>query len=288
MRASTRSRAACAPCWIAVRPAPFGQLRQRDQQGRFRHGQPLRLLAEIGERGGAHAFEIAAIGRQRQVAFEDLALGQPPLDLHARAAICLSLAPSAAASRAARSAAPPASTASSRRRRCGRCRRTAGGARQRQQIDALVLPEALVLIGDQHVDELRIDLVDAGRRAASARPASRRRAAAARRGRPLRAETVEPFRQRRRIGAVERVQARREASPQAQPATMASRRAGQSRARWRRCRAITRSNADHSRRHLHHAGRRAGRDTAAGTCPRRSPPGGRRCRASRRAPHRRA
>ena len=43
--------------------------------------QPLRLLAEIGERSGANAFEVAAIGRQRQVAFEDFALGQPPLDL---------------------------------------------------------------------------------------------------------------------------------------------------------------------------------------------------------------
>jgi hypothetical protein len=66
---------------VAVRPPPFRQLRQRHEEGRLCDGQALRLLAEIGERGCAHAFEIAAIGRQRQVAFEDFALRQPPLDL---------------------------------------------------------------------------------------------------------------------------------------------------------------------------------------------------------------
>ena len=38
--------------------------------------QALRLLAEIGERGGAHALEIAAIGREREVEVEDLGLAR--------------------------------------------------------------------------------------------------------------------------------------------------------------------------------------------------------------------
>ena len=40
MRASTRSRAACAALRMAVGPARLRQLRQGDQQGRLRHGQP--------------------------------------------------------------------------------------------------------------------------------------------------------------------------------------------------------------------------------------------------------
>ena len=66
---------------MAVGTARFGQLRQGDEQGGLRDGEALRLLAEPGERGGAHAFEIAAIGRQRQVGFQDVALGQAALDL---------------------------------------------------------------------------------------------------------------------------------------------------------------------------------------------------------------
>ena len=66
---------------VAVGPAALRQLRQRDQQRRLRQRQPLRLLAEIGERGSADAFEIAAIGRQRQIELEDLALAHAPFDL---------------------------------------------------------------------------------------------------------------------------------------------------------------------------------------------------------------
>ncbi len=35
-------------------------------------------------------------------------------------------------------------------------------ARKRQHVDALMVPETLVLIGDQHVDELLVDLVETG------------------------------------------------------------------------------------------------------------------------------
>ena len=80
MRSSTRSRATRAAIRIAIEAAVFRRLRQRHQQRRFRQRQPLRLLAEIGDRGGANALEIAAIGRQRQIQIEDLILVQLPLE----------------------------------------------------------------------------------------------------------------------------------------------------------------------------------------------------------------
>ena len=64
-----------------VGPAAFGRLRQRDQQRRFAHGQTLRFLAEPGEACGAHAFEVAAIGGERQVALEDFIFRQVPFEL---------------------------------------------------------------------------------------------------------------------------------------------------------------------------------------------------------------
>ena len=65
---------------IAIEPSGFRRLRQRHQQRRFRERQSLRLLAEIGDRGGANALEIAAIRRQRQIQIEDLVFCQLPLD----------------------------------------------------------------------------------------------------------------------------------------------------------------------------------------------------------------
>ena len=49
-----------------VGTARLGRLRDRDQQCGFAEREPSRLLAEIGMRGGAHAFEIAAIRRKRR------------------------------------------------------------------------------------------------------------------------------------------------------------------------------------------------------------------------------
>ncbi len=66
---------------MAIQPSCFRRLRQRHQKRRFRQRQPFRLLAEIGDRGGANAFEIAAERRQRQIEIEDLVFGQLPLDL---------------------------------------------------------------------------------------------------------------------------------------------------------------------------------------------------------------
>ena len=77
---------------IAVEPAAFRRLRQRDQQCGFRQRKPLRLLAEIGDGCGADAFEIAAERRQRQIEIEDFVLAQLPLDLdraHHLAQLCV-------------------------------------------------------------------------------------------------------------------------------------------------------------------------------------------------------
>ena len=77
-----------------------------------------RLLAEIGERGRAHALEIAAERRQRQIAVEHAVLADRALDLPG--ARHLPELGGRASARAARSGARPAWSASRRRRRCGR------------------------------------------------------------------------------------------------------------------------------------------------------------------------
>ena len=59
-------------------------------------------------------------------------------------------------------------------------------------VDALMVPEALVLVGDQHLRRIAGRPRRDRRRAASARPASRRRAAARRRGRRLRSRPGRP------------------------------------------------------------------------------------------------
>ena len=62
---------------MAVGPARLGRLRERDEQRRLGRLKPPRLLAEIGERGGADALDVTAIGRKRQVEIEDLLLREP-------------------------------------------------------------------------------------------------------------------------------------------------------------------------------------------------------------------
>ena len=142
----------------AIRAADFRRLRQRHQQRRFRQRQPPRLLAEIGERGGANAFEIAAIGREAEVEREDLVLAQRALELD-RAHHLAKLGDEAALACAAPAAARPAWSASSApdtmRPLATSCRQRAA---KRQRIDAAVAQEAPVLVGEQHREEARIDV----------------------------------------------------------------------------------------------------------------------------------
>ena len=63
-------------------PACFRRLRQRDQQSCLAEREPARLLAEIGKRCGAHAFEIAAKRGEAQVEIEHLILAERVFNLN--------------------------------------------------------------------------------------------------------------------------------------------------------------------------------------------------------------
>ena len=65
----------------AVRPAKLRRLRQRHEKRGLAERQPLRLLAEIRERGCPDAFEISAIRRERQIEAKDLVLAELALEL---------------------------------------------------------------------------------------------------------------------------------------------------------------------------------------------------------------
>ena len=132
--------------------------------------QALRLLAEIGEARGAQALDIAAIGRQRKIEIEDLRLVAAAASSCTRAHICRSLAASVRSARGSSRRAtcmvrvePPETTRP--------WRHMPGGARRRAGVDAAMLREAPILIGDQH-REKRGSTSLRRAAAASARPAS--------------------------------------------------------------------------------------------------------------------
>jgi hypothetical protein len=142
-------------------------LRQRHEQRRFTERQSTRLLAEIGERGGPHAFEIAAHRRQRQVEIEDLLLVERPFELeraHGLAQLDMERALLARLDQA--------------RHLHGECRAArddvamdgelVGRPRHGQRIDAEMAREALVLIDKERVEIARIDLVARGGQAPAA------------------------------------------------------------------------------------------------------------------------
>ncbi len=66
---------------VAIGPALFGGLRQSDEESGFRDAQPVRLLAEISKRRGAHALNIAAKRREPHVEFKHLALRKHGFEL---------------------------------------------------------------------------------------------------------------------------------------------------------------------------------------------------------------
>ena len=141
-----------------IRPARFGRLRQRDQKRRLRDGQPQRLLAEIGERGRAHALEIAAKGSEREITVERSWLADVALDLERARDL-----PEFGGDRAL-------GPRLDQPRDLHRQGRAAGhhmaarqplraGANERAKIDAVVLVKPAVLIGDEHRDVARIDVM---------------------------------------------------------------------------------------------------------------------------------
>ena len=148
----------------AVRPACFRGLRQGDEQRALGRREMLRLLAEIGERGGARALDIAAIGRERQIEIEDLRLAQAALDLQCTDHLGELVAEAAFGARL-----EEAGDLHGERRAAGhdvavgRC--LPRGAEQRLRVDAAMLVEALVLIGDEHGEEARVDVLARHRQA---------------------------------------------------------------------------------------------------------------------------
>ena len=181
-RASTRFARRFGPVGGAVGAAAFGRLRDGHQQRRLGRGQPPRFLAEIGERGGAHPFEIAAEGREMQVKLQDLVLASaaaPAPAPPASAAACRQPArsPLSSSSRATCIVRvdPPETTRPFHSRLHHR-------PQHRPQVDPGMVAEPLVLIGQQHRQIDRVHLVRIDAPAASGHRPRYRRAAGRRRG----------------------------------------------------------------------------------------------------------
>ncbi|MGX1012254.1 hypothetical protein AB7M69_006611 [Bradyrhizobium japonicum] len=142
---------------IAIEPARLRRLRQRHQQRGFRQRQALRLLAEIGDRGRADAFEIAAIGREREIEVEDIGLAHAALDLDraydlAQLGIERALSPRLHQARKlhADGRAAGDDVAARRELQCG--------APESERVKTVMRVEALVLIGEQQLEIGRIDV----------------------------------------------------------------------------------------------------------------------------------
>ena len=144
--------------WRAIRPPRFGRLRQRDQQRRLGDGQPQRLLAEIGERGRAHALEIAAERSQREITVERSRLADVALDLERPRDL-----PELGGDRALgpRLDQPRDLHGQGRaaRHHMAAHQPLRAGANERAKVDAVMLIKPPVLIGDEHRDIARIDVM---------------------------------------------------------------------------------------------------------------------------------
>ena len=146
-----------------IRPAQLRRLRQCYQERRFAKRQPPRLFAEIGERGGPDALDVAAIGCEIEIEREDLVLGQRTLDLD-RAHHLAEFRHHAAAHfgrlQKPRHLHGQGGGAGAKMPTCCELQRR---AQHRPRIDAVMDAKTLVLISKQHVEEARIDVGD-GRR----------------------------------------------------------------------------------------------------------------------------
>ena len=141
----------------AIGPAQFGRLRQSHQQRRFAQRQPPRLLAEISQRGRADAFQVAAIGRQRQIKRKNLVLAERIFELErardlaqlgAKAAMLARLQQPRHLHGDGRAAGDDVAAAGE----------LCGGARHGHRVDAVMGPETFVFIRKQQFQEPRIDI----------------------------------------------------------------------------------------------------------------------------------
>src|SRR5262245_31879457 len=141
-----------------VRPPQLRRLRQGDQQRGLGQRQFAGLLAEIGQRGRANAFEVPAIGGKGQVEMKYLSLVERALELE-----CAHHLPQLGAQTASLAWLKKARNLHGDRRSTGHdmasgCeldRRTS----QCERIDARMLAETLVFVCKEQLQETRIDVL---------------------------------------------------------------------------------------------------------------------------------
>ena len=150
----------------AVGPARLGRLRQRDEQRRLADRKAARLLAEIGERGRAHALDVAAERRKPQIEREDLPLRQMPLELQGAEDLA-QLGGAGALVMAFDEACDLHGQRRATRDDVAVAHELPGRARERARIDAGVVVEAFVLERHEHGEVALVDLVGLDGEAAS-------------------------------------------------------------------------------------------------------------------------
>ena len=142
---------------VAVGPSRLRRLGKGDEKRTLGGREPLRLLAEIGKRGGACALDVAAIGGERQVEIEDLLLREALLDLY-RADHLRQLVGDAALGPRLQKARHLHGERRAARDDAAMAECLPDGAGNGPRIDTSVLVEALVLIGHEHGEEARVDI----------------------------------------------------------------------------------------------------------------------------------
>ena len=142
---------------IAVGAARFRRLRQGHQQRGLGRGQPPWFLAEVGQRRRPHPLQIAAKGRDLQIQRQNLRLRQPPLQRQGEPDLAefARHMPGAAILQQPRDLHRQGRSARNDMALRDRLHRR---AQQRPGIDAVMLIEPPVLIGDQHLQIGRVHL----------------------------------------------------------------------------------------------------------------------------------
>ena len=191
------TRLSRARCGRAVRPPRLRRLRQRHQERRFAEREPPRLLAEIGQRGGADAFDIAAIRREIEIERRAPASLVSARSISIARTIWRSLAEKLRPLRGSSSRATCMVSVEPPERIRPLVTSWNVARSERQRIDAAMRAEALVLVGEQQVEEPRIDVGDCAPASASALRWSHKPAAAGPRDRPRASKTSDPAERRR-------------------------------------------------------------------------------------------
>ena len=142
----------------SVGPPRLRRLRQRDEQRRLADRELQRLLAEIGERRRPHTLEISPERRDGEVPVEHAGLADRALHLE-RA----SYLPQLRRHRPLRTRLDETGDLHAERRSPGNDpsapQPLSGRAQERARIDAMVLVEASILVGDEHREIARIDVM---------------------------------------------------------------------------------------------------------------------------------